>query len=67
MKLTRIVARLVQSTVNSKEFKDVVEGRKANLQIEVPEELCQELLPIFKGTYGTEKHQTQQSKSYSFY
>ena len=58
MKLTRIVARLVQSTVNSKNFKDVVEGKETNLRIEIPEDLCKELLPMFEEPHGAAKRPT---------
>lgn len=56
MQLQRIVARLVLSTINSKNFKNVVEGRETDLQIKVPEALCEELTELFD---GTEKHTTE--------
>jgi hypothetical protein len=56
MQLQRIVARLVLSTINSENFKNVVEGKEKNLQIEVPESLCEELTEMFD---GTEKRTTE--------
>ena len=58
MKLQRIVARLVQSTINSKNFRDVLEGKEQELRIEVPETLCRELTELFD---GTKKHSTKRS------
>lgn len=56
MQLQRIVARLVLSTINSENFKNVVEGKEDTLQIEVPESLCKELTELFN---GTEKRKTE--------
>lgn len=53
MQLQRIVARLVLSTINSENFKNVVEGKESDLRIEVPDSLCEELTELFD---GTEKH-----------
>jgi hypothetical protein len=55
MQLQRIVGRLVQSTINSKNFKNVIDGKETELRIEVPESLCEELTKLFEDTNGTEE------------
>jgi hypothetical protein len=55
MQLQRIVGRLVQSTINSKNFKNVIDGKETELRIEVPESLCEELTELFEDKNGTEE------------